>query len=174
MQKIGYKRISLVILLLSIFTLWFTSPKQHTTTLQGISYQLGTENTHIEKRVEIYLDGKLQRGLLGDIIFKGNIDIENVNFPVPENERQITIKNGEGHLAWGWYEDGNSRTYSYGTILTDEEFKQITILKHISANSSTNNKGWTSKDGHTISAPANNRMEAIEITNKLKPKLKDT
>lgn len=61
-------------------------PKQYTVNLEGVKYQLGTENNHFTKPITIRIDGKLQQSLTGTKTFKGTIDIDGEKIPVPEDK----------------------------------------------------------------------------------------
>ncbi|OZM57564.1 hypothetical protein CIB95_04115 [Lottiidibacillus patelloidae] len=153
------KVVSIAILsMLVIYSIWFTFPKQHTKTLQGISYQLGNEEALQE--VTISIDGEVKRGLFAKKTFEGTLEIQGEELPVPIGERNITIKfneNGQGIIVYAGFSDGEPYTYYYGSIFANDDFTKVTILKG----------SWHAKDGNMITAPAKNYTEALNISNEL-------
>jgi hypothetical protein len=147
-----------IILILVVFSIWFIFPKQHTKTLQGISYQLGNEEALQE--VTISIDGEVNRGLFGKKTFEGFLEIQGEELPVPKGERNITInfnENGYGIIVYAGFSDGQPYSYSYGSIFANYDFSKVTILKG----------SWDARDGNMITAPAKNYTEALNISNEL-------
>jgi hypothetical protein len=156
-MKRKIKIVSISILLISVtFSIWFTFPKQHTKTLQGISYQLGHEEEFNE--VTIFIDGEVRRGFFGKMTFEGVVDIQGEALPVPKGARNVTImfnEDGHGDIVYAGFTDAKPFTYSYGSIFANKDFTKVTILKF----------PWD--DGNMITAPAKSYTEALNISNEL-------
>ncbi|MBO0600200.1 hypothetical protein I2483_00865 [Sporosarcina sp. E16_3] len=147
-----------------------TLPKQYTVNLEGVKYQLGTENNHFTKPITIRIGGKLQHSLTGSKTFKGTIDIDGEKIPVPEVQRGLEIKfldNGGGPIVYGYIENGRPGTYGYGVLYTNSNFSEVTIAIFQKDETDLSNRGWTSENGQMITAPAANRTEALKISNGL-------
>ena len=147
-----------IILILIIYSVWVTFPKQHDKTLQGIHYQLGNEDELYE--VTIHIDGEIRRGLFGEKTFEGVLDIEDEELPIPIGKRNVTITfdgDGRGDIVYSGITNGNPYTHGYGSIFANHNFTEITILKG----------SWNAEEGYMITAPAKNYFEALTISNKL-------
>ncbi|MBO0586864.1 hypothetical protein [Sporosarcina sp. E16_8] len=147
-----------------------TFPKQYTVNLEGVKYQLGTENNHFTEPITIRIDGKLQQSLTGSKTFKGTIDIDDEKIPVPEDQRGLEIMfqdNGGGPIVYSYFENGRPGTYGYGVLYTNSNFSEVTIATFQKDETDLSNRGWTSENGQMITAPAANRTEALKISNEL-------
>lgn len=147
-----------------------TFPKQYTVNLEGVKYQLGTENNHFTEPITIRIDGKLQQSLTGSKTFTGTIDIDDEKIPVPEDQRGLEIKfldEGGGPMVYGYIENGRPGIYSYGILYTNSNFSKVTITTFQKDEADLSNRGWTSENGQMITAPAANRTEALKISNEL-------
>jgi len=145
-------------------------PKHYTVNLEGVKYQLGAENNHFAKPLTILIDGKLHRSLTGSKTFKGTIDIDEEIIPVPDEQRGLEINfldNGRGIIVYGYIENGRPGLYSYGVLYTNSNFSEVTIATFQEDETDPTSRGWTSENGHMITAPAANRTEALKISNVL-------
>jgi hypothetical protein len=91
---------------------------------------------------------------------------------VPEDQRELELnlgEHGQAHLIYAYVEQGKLRTYSYGQIFINEDFSQFTIRKYeIEETTAYSSRGsWNPEDGYMLSAPAQNREEALSISNEL-------
>lgn len=147
----------------------YTYPKQLTFTMQGVMYQLGEENKDYVKPAAVSVNGKMQKSILGVKTFKGVIDIEGENIPVPEENRELELRfseHGEAQLFYRYIKSGNFKQFLYGIIFINNDFSKIAIMKY-QANPDDNGGGWNGSNGYMISAPAQNRDEALKISNEL-------
>lgn len=155
--------IASLVLFIMVGAIWYTYPKKVDRTLQAIYFELDNKETSNE--VEIRIKGKLKTSLLGNKEFKGTIDIEGEEMPVPEEFNELTIKfpnnDGWGTIVYtGIRENGLPFTYGYGSIFINHNMSQVTILKG----------SWTADNGDMFAGPAKNRKEAIQISNELMSK----
>ncbi|MET3699663.1 hypothetical protein SAMN05877753_112136 [Bacillus oleivorans] len=164
MKKIIIGSLISILLISTVYILWYTFPAEHAKTFQGVSYQLGNEAE--AETVEIHINGVLQRSLNGQRTFEGTIDVEGEELPVPKDARSVVInflEHGRGDIVYTWIENGKPHTYSYGSVFINKNLSKVTILKG----------DWTLADGLMIAAPARNRTEAAEISNELMKKYLD-
>jgi hypothetical protein len=72
-------------------------------------------------------------------------------------------------LYYPYIENGVPKSYSYGTLYIGPGFEQLTILiyeiQEVSPNETR--RHWNSETGFVLSAPAQNRDEALQITTDL-------
>ncbi|HWO74322.1 MAG TPA: hypothetical protein VNM69_00220 [Bacillus sp. (in: firmicutes)] len=159
MKKIIIGTLITILLALTVYILWYTFPTQHIKTFEGVSFQLESEAE--AEKVNIHINGVVQRSLNGQRTFEGTIDIEGEVLPVPEDQRKVVVRfleNGLGSIIYvGYKEDGKPYTYSYGTMFINKNLSKLTILKG----------DWTAANGLIISAPAGDRTEAVQISNEL-------
>lgn len=137
---------------------------QHT--VEGVKYRLGVENKNFEEPVTINIDGKMKRNFKGRRIFTGTIHIENEKLPVPINQRELRITflrdNGPASIAYRGY-NNSLYHYSYGDMYTNADMSEFTI--GVFEETGPKSRGWNGGDGLMISAPAESRAEALEISN---------
>lgn len=165
-----FKKITAAIIIsLIIFTIWYTFPKQHTTTFEGVSYQLGEEDSY--ENVVIHVDGKLQKSFTGKKTFIGTIEIEGDEMPVPPQERTLELVfegDNRGIMSYGYVgENAEPKIYSYGLIYINRDFSEFTIAKYEKEDENDWGGNWTGDDGLMITAPATDRETALRISNDL-------
>lgn len=149
-----------------VIATWYLVPKPVHKKLDGFAYQLGNEEGG--EMVEIEIDGKQRYTFTGTRIFTGTIEVEGQELPVPPQARELELKFEAGNSSALFYlyltkENGNPKyeIYSLGQINTNKDFSQLTIRK-------LNEEGsWSGSEGWMIAAPATNRKEALEISDKL-------
>lgn len=155
---------------LVIFSIWHFTPKRYNKTLNGILYQLGNED--LSEKISLHLDGKLHRQINGKITFKGTIEIDGPGVPaIPKDRTEIVFEyhGGNRSLLFTGFRiiDDNGRVvpdlYNYGWVYTDNSFSQFTIALFTDGDAST----WSPSHGLTITAPAYDKTEALNISQKL-------
>lgn len=147
----------------------YTYPRQLTVTMQGVMYQLGEVHKDEVSPTAISVHGELKRSILGVRTFQGTIDIEGENIPVPEENRELELrfsKQGETQLFYRYFNNGSIKQFLYGILFINKDFSKIAIMKY-QRNPDGNGGSWNGGDGYMISAPAQNREEALEISNEL-------
>jgi hypothetical protein len=118
------------------------------------------------------IKGKLQHHITGKKTFKGIVKFEGDGIPqVPQKgELSLYYENGIGMLTSFFRvgENGNleAHGYNFGLVYISEDFSEFTVAVY-SRNSKDEPRTWSITDGIMITAPAKNREEALEITNKL-------
>jgi regulator of replication initiation timing len=163
--------ITVLLVALAIFISWNFYPKHYKETLNGVYYQLGKKD--VSENIKIHIEGKLRNHLFGDKKFDGTVKFEGEMVP------RISKNRGDLEL---WYEKGfgviNSfyRTdengvlkpdiYHYGIVYINDDFTQFTI-KVNSRDTDDDQGSWSEENGLMITAPADNREEAIEISDEL-------
>ncbi|MGM0884055.1 MAG: hypothetical protein ACQEXQ_23840 [Bacillota bacterium] len=170
-KKLIFLAIAIIILVLSTYIALILYPKNIQLNAQGIKYRLGEENIGSEKLININIKGKLYMSITGNKNFKGTIDIEGEDIPVPENQRELEInfyKENNGVIVYSYIENGNPKLYQYGSIFTNSDFSKVTMLVTDKVNIDGNEGGvWKVENGQMISVPAKNRAESISLSNEL-------
>ncbi|MFN7253395.1 MAG: hypothetical protein ACK4M9_21880 [Anaerobacillus sp.] len=162
-----------ILLIVGLSLVWYTFPKTHSHTLQGVSYQLGNEE-FVEK-VTIKIDGKFKKSLTGERTFKGTIDIEGEDIPVPLEERTLELVFNDNifkddyfaSIVYSSVKNAVPRLYSYGFIFINKDFTQLTIVKFNKDNGEDFGGTWSAYDGLMITAPVDTREQALSISNAL-------
>lgn len=157
------------------YVIWFTYPKKIDLNMKGIKYQLGEENKDMSKPVVVHIEGKMKRSLWGVVNFKGTIDVEGEEIPVPVAHRELNITLGKdliGVITYSYIAEDKWWLYSYGNIYANRDFSKVAIAvyKKNDGNDTDPNStsgGWTGEDGLMIAAPAKDRTDALEVTNEL-------
>jgi hypothetical protein len=135
-------------------------PKKINKEYSGIMYRLGDGN--YEEDIDINVNGYFSRGLFKGDKFEGTITLGEKE--LQRLDMRFTKDNG-GILLH--YDKTSGDYYSYGQIFFNNTREKITISVFEQSKQDKAKKNWTSKNGLMISAPANIRVEALEISNEL-------
>lgn len=157
-----YKKLIIITFIITFIFLiiFYCYPRKLYSECSGIIYRLGDSNYSDD--IKINLDGYYSKGLFTGDIFEGAITI---------GEKKLTKINMKfdkfkrGHLFC--YDENIGEYISYGDLFSNNRMKDFTIIVIEKDGKSKGSGSWTGKDGLMISAPANNRDEALEISNKL-------
>lgn len=161
------------IITLGIFSIWYLTPKKCNVTLDGVYYQLGNEE--LSQSVKVHLDGKLHNRINGKKTFKGTVEIEGQGVPaIPKDKTEVVFDyHGDNRSplfsAFRVIDDAGRVVpdiYNYGLIYTNNRFTQFTIALFIDGDSSK----WSPINGLMITAPAHDRLEALNTSQKLMAK----
>ncbi|WP_138417279.1 hypothetical protein [Aquibacillus sediminis] len=161
-----------VVLVIIIAVAWNYYPKPYTKNLNGVYYQLGNEE--VREQIKMRIDGRLRNPLFGKTRFDGTVEFEGEEVPrVPEDRGELEL----------WFEDGYGsvvsfgRTradgvlepsiYYYGTVYSDNDFSQFTIAVYSRDTEDEDRGSWSAADGLMITAPAEDREQALKINQQL-------
>lgn len=146
---------------------WFW-PKTVDFEAQGMKYRLGEAGAAEERPLKVSIQGKLYRNLKGDRIFKGTVELEGEENPVPEEQRSLEITKFRGTdyywLVYHYIADAKPRTFSQGNLYANGDFSKIAIALFTREGDGGH---WGAEDGLMIAAPASNREEAVALSNEL-------
>ena len=152
----------LVILALS-GTVMFYYPKSVSMHAEGIKYRLGQEHEAFEQQVQVLIEGKVYKRFPNTKKFEGFIDIQGIEDidALEFKTVQFTLDHDKsGLLIYRSIENGMPTNYLLGVIYFSTTYDQATIALQHQGN-------WNSENGFMLSAPASNKTDAIEISNKL-------
>lgn len=145
--------------LIGVGYLYYRTPKLVKIEYQGIYYQLG--NPEMTEEIPVVFDGYLTRGLWLEDSFQGMITIGEATL----NKVDIRLpKDGPSVILY--YDDATKDYVTYGALYTKDIKKSFTIIVH-QYDKETDSDSWSSADGYMISAPAQDRTEALELSNQL-------
>jgi len=151
-----------ILLLVLGASILYIYPRNISVNYNGIKYQCGS--TDNSTSVNIKIEGSLRKKLFGKSSkFYGKIIIDDINFEYTEWPLYLDKKN-VGLLEYR--EADNMKTF--GQVITSNSFKTFTLEVF---KTQKGGYSWNSGDGWLISAPANNRNKAVEISNVLLKKL---
>lgn len=144
-KKIMMSMIILIIILLIAYA-YYTQSKEYTQSISGIRYQLN--NSSVEEKVQIEIDGVYSRKILGGFKFEGDLYIDNLKLKcsISDNSHGILFSKSESGYLQG-----------YGAVYMHDGFDKLSIIFD----------GWNTSDGITIAAPAQNRQEALKVSNEV-------
>lgn len=168
MKRIIAVSLTIVVIVISIFSIWYFIPKRYSETVNGVYYQLGTEG--IIERIKVHFDGKWKNHINGKRTFKGVIEIEGSKVPqIPKDRTKLEL-HYVGHNFTTIFsafriidEKGavDPDIFTYGWVYTDDKFSEFTIKV-------MNDDGqWSPSNGHMITAPAEDRQEAMKRSQEL-------
>ncbi len=123
-------------------------------------YRLGDSN--YSENIKMEINGYFSKGLLKGDKFEGYISIG-------DNElSKINMRFDKFNRGLLFCFDENVGDYtSYGDMFSDQMMKEFTICILEEDKQTKGGKTWSPIEGLMISAPASNRVEAIEISEKL-------
>jgi hypothetical protein len=135
---------------------------------RGMKFRLGAEAAVEERPLKVSIQGKIYRNFKGERTFKGTVELEGEDIPVPEDQRAVEIKRyfswNAYALTYPYFENGMPRIHSQGTLFVNDDFSKIAIalFEH------EGDEGhWGADDGLVIAAPASNRAEAVALSNEV-------
>jgi hypothetical protein len=141
----------------------YTFPRHVAVSLTGVKYALGTEPNQVVP-VAIQIHGTVRKSLTGSQTFQGTVGVLGASVPNPDNDRPVEIRfdaNGGGYIVYGYDEHGSPVTRAYGVLFTNNNFSKLTIGEFRPGT------GWAAANGLTISAPADDRAQAVKISSEL-------
>lgn len=149
-----------------MFVVYSYYPKEVLINTQGIKYRLG--NVEYEQSIHVLIKGKMYKSFSGNRTFRGVIELEGEEVPVPQSQRQLELhfyKEYQAVLIYPYFENGKIYHHLVGTLYLDRDFTKATIAL---LEKKDNQQGsWDGTNGLMVTAPASNRREAIEISNEL-------
>ncbi|QHW33789.1 hypothetical protein GZH47_25315 [Paenibacillus rhizovicinus] len=160
--------LTIVVVILGVFAIWYTTPKHYSRTINGVYYQLGTEG--VIENIQVHIDGKLKKHLNGKRTFRGVVDFEGSKVPrIPKDREKLQlIYNGHNFTTiFSGFRviDDKGRIASdmltYGLAYVDDKFSEFTI------NVMGDDNQWNPTNGYRITAPAKNRQEAMKMSQEL-------
>ncbi len=153
---IGY---TLIIVLVIIFFVYIY-PKKIDREINAIMYRLG--DSHYSENIQVDINGYFSKGLLKGDRFEGVMTIG-------ENKlTKINLRFDKFNRGLLFCYDENTGDYtSYGDMYSDQMMKEFTICILEEDIQGKGGKTWSPIDGLMVAAPANNRVEAIDMSNKL-------
>lgn len=167
------KLIYYIFILLIVLTVIYIYPKKFSKEYSGVMYRLG-ESAYSEK-IRISFEGYLSRRLLKGDKFQGTINIGDKKLTMIKME--FSNKNGAftkdradvQHADVQYYVDSLGEYKIYGKMISSDIKEMFSII--VLEPSITGGYTWSTANGVVISAPSNNRIEALDISHKL---MKDT
>ena len=166
MKRFKIKYVYIIIALLLLGTLYLY-PRKFNNSYNALIYRLGDKS--YSENVQINIEGWTSNSFFRSPSFKGTIFIGDKKLS------SISMKFDKNNKADIFYFDEASGEYrSYGFMLTKNIRKQFTVGISEAKNSDDSAEHWSSKDGLILSAPANNRDEALEISKNLMKPLMDS
>lgn len=153
----------IVFILLSILYFY---PRKINCEYNAIMYRLG-DNKYSEK-ITVRINGHYSKGLLKGDKFTGNITLG--------DHRLSEINTRFDRYMRGLIfclDEKTGQFVSYGDIYAANKLTEFTLCILEENKRKNGGKIWSNLDGLMISAPASNRTEALEISNKLMKNLYD-
>lgn len=147
---IKLNRFLIIVLLLAAvgFALSAKDTSQINIVSPGMKIQLG--NSKGETSTTIKLQGTYTKSLVSGAVFSGKITIDDAEYICSKSKTSI-----ESGVMVTQIKDG--KTVAFGNLFFDEDFTQLALLLN----------GWNNENGIMIIAPANNRLEALDISNEI-------
>ncbi|MFD2615039.1 hypothetical protein [Paenibacillus gansuensis] len=150
---------------------WLTKPIKIEQNLDGVYYQLGGSGSSATERIKVNLSGTAYRNLKGFTKYVGTVDVSNLVLPKAAGTWELQPiqldLEGSGHISYFAFHNGKMDIFHYGELYTNRAMTQWTITVYEQSPTDAISRGWTSKDGFMVSAPASTREEALNISNEL-------
>lgn len=148
-----------IVLFIMISIIYFY-PRKISREYNGLMYRLG--DSDYSESIKISIDGYLSKGIIKGDKFAGMINIGDVQL------QKIKMRfDNVGRGVIFYYEESTGMYNSYGDMFTANQLKEFTICVLEDDEQRSGGKSWIEKDGLMISAAADNRVEALEISNRL-------
>lgn len=148
--------IIVILFVISGIYLYLVKPYDVDIVYNSIKFQSG--NINIEESSSIKIKGKYVRGLFGNSDkFSGQILVDDIGLNYSDN----LLEFGNHNMAI--QEFGPTTKGIFGLLYITEKFESM----HILISESNKNFSFYYKDGWIISAPSENREDAVKISNEL-------
>ncbi len=149
-----------IFIILFVSSVIYFYPKKLRLDYNGIIYRLGDSN--YSEKIKVSINGYLSKGLIrGDkfqgILIIGDKQLSKINIRFDSADKDDLL----------YFDENTGDFTSYGQIYSSDIKKGLTISVFEQCGQKEGVRRWSSKDGLIISAPANNRNEALDISNKL-------
>jgi hypothetical protein len=155
-----------MLLVLTTFSVWYFYPKTYSEMLHGVYYHLGNEE--VFETIELHIDGKLQNHITGKKTFDGEVSWKGNGVPLLSNNDKLKLyyESGKIGIIATYFSEGEGGVAVaegdiYGMVYINEDFSEF-MLRVYSKDTVTDNN-----DEFMITAPANSRAEALDITERL-------
>lgn len=148
----------IIMLCVSSINVYYAIPRKINLTYYGIRYR--TENHHQEKKVVVNIDGTYRKRFRNTDFFEGYVIVDGVVLDATRNATGLFIGGPSRMIG---YTNKDNRTFVYGQIFVDDNFDKLTICVQEKKLYGLNNE----TGDIVISAPANNRIDALRISNEL-------
>jgi hypothetical protein len=123
----------------------------------GTLYKLG--DTNYFQDIKMSMDGNIAKGLFKGDQFEGTFYVGDKKLP------KIKMRfDAADRTNLYYFEEGIGEFRAYGDFISKDMKQEFTILVF---EKESNGSSWSSKDSYMISAPAESRIEALKISNKL-------
>jgi hypothetical protein len=164
-----YFIVAIVIILSVVIGILTFYPKNIDLSLKGVMYRLDENNF---KPVTLNIKGRVVRSITGSETFKGIVDVNGLQIPVPKEHRylEVPFTNNSLSITYVYYVDNAAYNYTVGTLFSDKKWKKFTILLLEDNDNKSNSKAWKRENGPIISAPSNDKKEGMIISKQLLPK----
>lgn len=152
-----------VILLVAIVIL-YCYPRKFNKVYSGVIYRLG-DMTYSEN-IKISFDGYFSKQLLKGDKFEGKISIgaKKLNNASMQFINSSDSPYKENYATIDDYDENSGSYISFGNIVSKNIKNGFTICVYENDKDNKGSKTWSVTDGLMISAPANSRSEALEIS----------
>ncbi|MFB9328888.1 hypothetical protein ACFFSY_23380 [Paenibacillus aurantiacus] len=169
----------LVLPLIAIVIYWVVSlqPREIHMTIEGVNYQLGTENSGSVQPESVTINGKVTRSWTGRRTFQGTIGSASGTIDLPKNGEEVTVnfdRNGYGPVVRGGIEHAGTAEAkpfvdTHGILFASDDFSSLTLLRHTKEAGADDKAGggWNGEDGFMFAGPAKTREEALAVSNEL-------
>lgn len=155
----------ILFIVLAVSYIVYTYPRHLVKEFDGILYRIGQSNKEYSNKVEIRFSGVYSKDFIFGNDFKGDIFINGSRVNV--NEVRFD-KYNRGPLG-KYYDNNKGENVSVSMIIMDSNFSKFIIAVDDLFSKTEDSKiyGWSTNDGLVIAAPANNRIEASNITKEI-------
>lgn len=168
----------LIVLCIAGAAVYIYGPRAVLLDTQGVKYRLGEGNAGKEQLVQVKIEGDIWREWNGVPKFVGTIDIEGEVPEVPNERKKVEVNLSEEAIErliiYDYFDNEGLHMIAYGRLYTDKSMERISInVFEETEGSAEGGRGWDSGSGLVITAPAQNRQEALKIANELMEKTMD-
>lgn len=155
----NYKKFVCYIIFIALVTTYFY-PRKVTIEHDGVIYRLG--NSNYSEDIKVSINGYISKRVFKGDKFQGFINVGDKRL----SKINMTFDNfGRGILFC--YDESIGEFKSYGDLISDNMKEEFTIIVLDENEQKNRGSSWSSEDGLMISAPAKDRNDALNISNKL-------
>lgn len=179
-KKITWTILIGIIIASLVYLITLFIPKNVHIDTYGVMYRNGETVNALEKSLKVQITGKVYREWFNEKYFRGDLEVEGQTYPVAREKMSLVEipldQETPSPIFYSFiWPEQKPGLYSIGSISMNDNYTEAVILvfekKETTAfeekGQEEDPKGWSFKNGLMIAAPANNRKEAVELTNEL-------
>lgn len=162
--KINMILLVVILFLVSIISLF---PKQIDTSLSGLVYRLGEDNTNDITKVNVEFTGNYFKNAFKEDIFKGYLTIKTEDKEASSYCEVYFNNKGHGKIYYDLEIPDMFPDVKINDMYINNNFSEVSMTLSANVIDNTSYNSWNTSEGYIFAAPATTRDDALLVSNEL-------